>query len=348
MHREVIDPLLTLLDERIPVDVPGEILRPSPHLFERLINRNGANWDRRISDDPFAGLVDVLAGGEIHHRVRAPQRRPLQLFDFVLDGRSHGGVPDIRVDLHQEVPADDHRLELQVTNIGGNDRAPASHFVPHELRGQSFSRRDDLHFGRDGTVTRIVKLRADDFGPPARVDPRLAQLGQTAAHVAAARATRVVQANGRLPVAERHFAHGNLQDRRWTISRQPNRPGVVHFPRAWVSGFEINHESSGRDLRGIAASLRRFQPDQVPRVCLNPGRPSTSMSHLSTSKAGIPLAAADDYTREMRSLIVVGLLLSGYVVAAQTPPAPKPATPPPPTSKPAQPAQPQPAQPAPK
>ena len=75
------------------------------------------------------------------------------------------------------------------------------------------------------------------------------------------------------------------------------------------------------------------------------------MSHLSTSKAGIPLAAADDYTREMRSLIVVGLLLSGYIVAAQTPTAPKPATPPPPTSKPAQPAQPgqpQPAQPAPK
>jgi mannose-6-phosphate isomerase-like protein (cupin superfamily) len=73
------------------------------------------------------------------------------------------------------------------------------------------------------------------------------------------------------------------------------------------------------------------------------------MSQLSTSKAGIPLAAVDDYTREMRSLIVVGLLLSGYVVEAQTPTAPKPATPPPPTSKPAQPPQPaQPAQPAPK
>lgn len=70
------------------------------------------------------------------------------------------------------------------------------------------------------------------------------------------------------------------------------------------------------------------------------------MSQLSTSKAGIPLAADDDYTREMRSLIVVGWLLSGYVIAAQTPTAPKPATPPPPTSKPAQ--APQPAQPAPK
>jgi hypothetical protein len=66
--------------------------------------------------------------------------------------------------------------------------------------------------------------------------------------------------------------------------------------------------------------------------------PATSTSYLSTSKAGIPLAAADDYTREMRSLIVVGLLLSSSVVAAQTPTAPKPAAPPPPASKPAEPA----------
>jgi hypothetical protein len=40
----------------------------------------------------------------------------------------------------------------------------------------------------------------------------------------------------------------------------------------------------------------------------------------------------------MRSLIVVGLLLSSCIVAAQTPTAPKPAAPPPPASKPAEPA----------
>ena len=115
------------------------------------------------------------------------KRRPLELLDFVLDGRFHGGVPDVRVDLHQEVPADDHRLELEVTDIGRNDRAPARHFAPHELRGQSLARGDELHLGRNVAAPRIVKLGADDAGPPPRVDPRLAQLGQPASHVAAAR-----------------------------------------------------------------------------------------------------------------------------------------------------------------
>src|SRR5688572_21678228 len=53
----------------------------------------------------------------------------------------------------------------------------------------------------------------------------------------------------------------------------------------------------------------------------------------------------------MRSLILLGLLLSAYTVSAQTPPAPKPAAPKPapstPAPPPAQPA-PKPAQPAPK
>ena len=82
---EVVHALLALLDERVAIDLPREILRTAADLLERLIDRHGADRHRRVANDPLASLVDVLAGREIHHRVGAPQRRPLQLLDLVLD-----------------------------------------------------------------------------------------------------------------------------------------------------------------------------------------------------------------------------------------------------------------------
>src|SRR4029453_18153305 len=110
---EVVHTLLTLLDERVAVDLPCEIFRASTYFLERLVDGNRADRHRRVPDDPLAGLVDVLAGREVHDRVGAPERRPLELLDFVLDRRLDGGVADVGVDLHQEVAADDHRLEAE-------------------------------------------------------------------------------------------------------------------------------------------------------------------------------------------------------------------------------------------
>ena len=86
---------------------------------------------------------------------------------------------------------------LQVANIGRNDRAPANHFAPHELKGSPS--RAAMNSISGVTCGRAATYGADEAGPPARVDPRLAQLRQTAPHVAAARATRVMQANRRFP-----------------------------------------------------------------------------------------------------------------------------------------------------
>ena len=62
VDREVIDPLLGLLNQRIPVDLPGEFLSLTADLLQGLINRHGANGHGRVAQDPLTRLVDVLSG----------------------------------------------------------------------------------------------------------------------------------------------------------------------------------------------------------------------------------------------------------------------------------------------
>ena len=138
---EIVDALLALLDQRVLVDLPVELDRIAVDLLQRLVDRHGADRHRRIAQDPFAGVVDVAAGGEVHHRVGAPADRPHHLLDFFFDRRGDGGVADIGVDLHQEVAADDHRLELGVVDVGGDDGAAARDFGAHEFRGDEGGQR---------------------------------------------------------------------------------------------------------------------------------------------------------------------------------------------------------------
>ena len=164
-----------------------------------------------VADDPFARLVDVLPGRQVHHRVGAPQRRPLQLLDFVLDRRAHRGVADVRVDLHQEVAADDHRLELEVIDVRRDDGAAARHLAADELGRQPLARGDELHLGRDLAAARVVELRADVTRRAARLDPRRAQLGQAVTHVVPLRTAGVVQTDRGFAAAQRDLAHRNFE-----------------------------------------------------------------------------------------------------------------------------------------
>ena len=131
---EIVDALLALLDQRVLVALPVELDRIAVDLLQRLVDRHGADRHRRIADDPFARVVDVAAGGEVHHRVGAPADRPHHLLHLFLDRGGHRRVADIGVDLGEEVPADDHRLELGVVDVGGNDGAPARDLAAHEFR----------------------------------------------------------------------------------------------------------------------------------------------------------------------------------------------------------------------
>ena len=158
---EVVDALLRLLDQRVAIDLPGQILGPSADLLERLVDRDGADRDGGVPHDPLAGLVDVLPGREIHDRVGAPQRRPAQLVDFFFDRGAHRGVADVGVDLDREVAADDHRLELEVIDVGGDDGAAARDLRSHELGIEPFTRRDERHLRRDDALARVLELGHD-------------------------------------------------------------------------------------------------------------------------------------------------------------------------------------------
>src|SRR5713101_5798980 len=138
MDGEVVHALLALLDQRVAVDLPVQLLDLAADLFQRLVDGHSADWYRRVADDPLARGVDVLAGRQVHHRIAAPADGPRHLLDFLIDRRGHGRVADVGVDLHQEVAADDHRLALGVVDVGRNDGPAASDFCPYKFSIYSF------------------------------------------------------------------------------------------------------------------------------------------------------------------------------------------------------------------
>jgi hypothetical protein len=154
--------------------------------------------------------VDVLAGGQVHHGIGAPERRPAQLVDFLGDRRRHGGVADVGVDLHEEVAADDHRLELEVIDVRGNDGATSGHFIPHEIGRQPLANGDEVHLGRDLAFARVGQLRHRVAAPRRRAagrHPRFAQFGEAAVYVVILRTTAVVHAQRRLLAGQRDLTH---------------------------------------------------------------------------------------------------------------------------------------------
>ena len=189
MNGEVVDTLLGLLDQRVAIDLPGELFRLAIDLFQRLIDGNSADRHRRVANDPLARLVDVFACGEIHHRVGAPSRRPRHLLDFLADRGGERRIADVGVDLHQEVAADGHRLGFRVIDVRRDDGAAARDFAAHKLRRDSlrnrraealsrvlarhqrrqclehrpapeiFANGDEFHLGRDDSAARVMHLR---------------------------------------------------------------------------------------------------------------------------------------------------------------------------------------------
>ena len=152
---EVIDALLGLFDQRVAEDFPGQVLGLAVDLLQRLVDRHRADRHGRIADDPFARFVDVLAGGQVHHRVAAPADRPGHFLDFFLNGRAERRVADVGVDLGEEIAADDHRLAFRVIDVVRDDGAAAGDFGTHEFR------RD---FGRDAGAEVLARVLAGEQG----------------------------------------------------------------------------------------------------------------------------------------------------------------------------------------
>jgi len=110
MDGEIVDALLGLLDQSVAEDFPSQLLGHAANLFQRLVDRHGADRHGRIAHDPFARVVDVAPRAEVHHRVRAPAGGPHHLVDFGRNVARHRRIADIGVDLDQEVAPDRHRL----------------------------------------------------------------------------------------------------------------------------------------------------------------------------------------------------------------------------------------------
>ena len=85
VNGEVVYTLLGLLDQGVPIKLPGEVFDASINLFESLVNRHGADGNGRVSDDPFASGVDVFTGGKVHHGVGAPLGGPTHFLDLFVD-----------------------------------------------------------------------------------------------------------------------------------------------------------------------------------------------------------------------------------------------------------------------
>lgn len=149
MHRHVVDALFGLLDDRVLVDLPGQLLGLAVDLLQCLVERDRADRDRGVAQHPLAGGVDIAPGGQVHDCVRAPLGGPGHLVHLLLDGGSDRGVTDVGVDLHQEPLTDDHRLDLRVVHVGRQDRPARGDLLPYDLGGDVLPDRDVLHLRGD-------------------------------------------------------------------------------------------------------------------------------------------------------------------------------------------------------
>ena len=62
VNRKIVYPLFALLDERIVVDFPCQVLDFAMHFLQRLIHGDRSDRNRRIPQNGLAGFMNVLAG----------------------------------------------------------------------------------------------------------------------------------------------------------------------------------------------------------------------------------------------------------------------------------------------
>ena len=263
MDGEIIDALFGLFDQRIPEDLPGEILGDAPDLLECLIERHSADRDRRVADDPVADIVNVATGRKVHHRIRPPADGPDHLLDLLSHRGGNRGIADIGVDLDQEIPADCHRFELGVIDIRRDDGAAAGDLVADELGSHEVRQRcaeilavaDQRVLGLDPTEIlpdrNIFHLRRNDPG---------SCIGKLRHRPAARGPTRRVpdREGGRQPIAAHETVILRLQQARGIALgiAAGDDPGVAR-PRQTLLDLDRNRRV-GIGPRTVVDSHRRL------------------------------------------------------------------------------------------
>ena len=133
VYGEIVHALFALLNKRVTINFPREVLSLAAHLLHGLVHRHSANGHGAVAHNPLASFVDVIARGKVHNRVAAPLAAPHRLFHLFFNARGGGGVADIGIDLDEEVAADNHRLGFGVVDVGGNNGTPLCHLLAHKF-----------------------------------------------------------------------------------------------------------------------------------------------------------------------------------------------------------------------
>ncbi len=158
VNGKIINPLLRLFNERVAVKLPAQSIGIVINLFQRLVKGHSPDGRRCITDNPFARIMNVRAGGKVHHGIRTPERGPAHFLDLFLNGRSERRVAYIRVNFGAELPTNNHRLRLRMVNVERNHRAAGGYFCPHKFRFHLLTDRHIFHFGRNDARPGIAQL----------------------------------------------------------------------------------------------------------------------------------------------------------------------------------------------
>ena len=183
---EIVDALLALLNERVAIDLPAELLHMAFDLLQCLVHGHGAHGDGTVAQDPLTGGVDVGTGREVHDGVATPLAAPDGFLHLLLDAGVVARVAQVGIDLDQEVGTDDHGLALGVLLVGRNHGTACCHLLAHKLGGDIALDAHGLavHVLADGHILHLV---GDDallgqrhlgVGRLATGDPGGTELGQ--------------------------------------------------------------------------------------------------------------------------------------------------------------------------
>mmetsp|Transcript_39561 Transcript_39561/g.88014 ORF Transcript_39561/g.88014 Transcript_39561/m.88014 type:complete len:263 (-) Transcript_39561:381-1169(-) len=208
----VVNTLLGLVQQHLLEQVPRDILHTPVSALQSLVDGHSAHGDRAVAQHPLACLLDVVAGGEVHDGVGAPDDGPLQLLNLLLNGACHGTVADVGIDLGQEVAADDSGLQLQMALVGRDDGAAAGDLTANKLRVQVLAGCHILHLLGDDALLGIVLLGLHLVTTGVTTSyPVGAQLGQSLPWVHALGSRSIVNVKV-IAVGQLDAAEGNLQD----------------------------------------------------------------------------------------------------------------------------------------
>ena len=220
---EVVHALLRLLDQRVAIDLPGQIFGPSADLLERLIDRDGADRHGRVAEDPLARLVDVAC----RSRDPSPCRRPTASPSAACRPLRRSTSDTAELPMLALIFTAKLRPMIIGSSSGwlmfaGMIARPRATSARTNSASNPSRDRDELHLRGDDAAARVVQLghRPVPRTPATHVPRRRHRDWRSSRAAAAAAPSRtfmplrsagVVHAQRRFAAAERNLAHRNPQ-----------------------------------------------------------------------------------------------------------------------------------------